>query len=1011
MKRTLLNYSVLLFIAFIFNLGLQAQNKKDLWTKSTQQRATQGKQLERKSEPSKKDYYHLDLEALKGSLKNAPVRGESSKLSDVLIDFPLQNGAFETFRITETSILDTALQATMPNSRTYIGQSVKNPANKIRFSITSSGLHTMLQSQDEGMEFTDPTTYGGNYYMIYKSKDLPVLDRNFECKFEDEPLPKNTSVTNSQKEFNASDSKLRTFRLAIATTIEYSEFHWKRAGLLAADTEAAKKDAVMDALIVTMNRVNGVFENELALTMQFVANNKDIIFINSDAFTNNDTSELIDESQAVIDAAILTANYDIGHTFSTSSGGLAYLNSPCTSNRKASGVTGLPSPVGDVFDVGYVAHEMGHQYGAPHTFNGDTGSCAGTSRSANNAYEPGSGTTIMAYAGICAPQNVQANSDPYFHQKSLQMMWSNITTGASTCATQTTLTNLPPVANAGNDYTIPISTPFKLVGNSTDPNGSTASHTYTWEQYDLTTSAGMPLETNTEGPLVRSFTGTSNKVRQIPRFTDYIASGGSTTWEKLPSVNRTMTFALTVRDNNASGGQNHVDFTTITVNSTVPFKVNNPINWGQGFQATVTWDVGQTANPATINCQNVNIKLSTDGGSNFPTTIATNVPNNGSYTFTVPAMPNTITARVLVEAADNIFYDVSDFDFTISPDVEFFIANEVLTPVTCGGNTAEFKFDYVPVNGFNQIVVFSATGNPSGSTVTFSPANLSNTAGTVTATINNLNAATKGNYTVSVVGTSPTLTKTKVLNFVGLSNGGCTSFGTMQYPTSITKVVFNAIDNTSAKPSGYIDYTATFSTTVNRNETYPLTVQVNTAGNYTNKTRVWIDWNQNCSFNDAGEVYDLGDVKNVANGATANSPLSITIPNGAVLGNTVMRVSTKFDGEGIPTSCETEFDGETEDYRITINDPTLAVETLDFENLVVFPNPSKGVFNIKLGGITSNTVQTLVFDISGRKVFSKTFKNSGDFNEEINLNNIASGIYILNITDGLREYVQKIIVE
>jgi len=293
-------------------------------------------------------------------------------------------------------------------------------------------------------------------------------------------------------------------------------------------------------MIVTMNRVNGVFENELSVTMTFVANNKDVIFINSDNFTNDDASLLIDESQVEIDALIGDASYDIGHTFSTGGGGLAQLT----------------APIGDSYDIDFVAHEMGHQFGAPHTFNGSTGGC-GSNRTASNAYEPGSGSTIMAYAGLCGAQNVQSQSDAYFHQKSLQMMWNNIIFGASNCAAQIVTGNTAPIAEAGPNYTIPISTPYKLTGSATDVDGL-GTLTYTWEQYDLG-PAGVPTETTAEGPLVRSYLGTNNPVRYIPRLPDFLATGGSTLWEKLPAINRELNFRLTVRDNDNRGGQTAVD--------------------------------------------------------------------------------------------------------------------------------------------------------------------------------------------------------------------------------------------------------------------------------------------------------------------------------------------------------------------------------------------------------------------------------------------------------------------
>ncbi|GAA3644698.1 reprolysin-like metallopeptidase [Flavivirga jejuensis] len=613
-----------LLLSLLILTTLSAQENQEIWSKVSKKDAVVGKKMLRKTEPTKSVYYQLDLNKLKSTLNRVSKNATNEKTSIEVIQFPNSEGGFDNFKIQESSILEPDYQEKHPEIRTYIGQNTKTPSSIISFSITPQGLHAMTLSSKTGTQFIDPYSQNDTY-IVYNKGDLPALKKGFQCFVPDDIIV-DREINKSSKSFkNANDSKLRTFRLALASTIEYSEFHWMAAGLTAGDTEADKKTAVLAAMVVTINRVNTIYQRDLALKLILV-DNTDIIFIDSDNFTNNNANDLIDESQVEIDNAIMTANYDIGHTFSTGGGGLASLNSSCVASRKAKGITGLPSPVGDAYDIDYVAHELGHQFGAPHTFNGDAGDCGGN-RTASNAYEPGSGTTIMAYAGICSPQNIQNQSDAYFHQKSIQMIWDNITTGSSTCGAESTLTNNAPIAIAGPDYTIPISTAYKLVGSSTDPDG-TLGHTYTWEQYDLG-PAGIPNEANTSGPLVRSIEGTTNPTRNIPEFSSYVAAGGgSTTWEKIPSVNRTMTFALTVRDNDVigtnGGGQTDVDFVDIIVNSTDPFAVVNPLSWTQGSTQNIEWVVGQSADVGTINCQSVSIKLSTDGGVTFPTIITSN---------------------------------------------------------------------------------------------------------------------------------------------------------------------------------------------------------------------------------------------------------------------------------------------------------------------------------------------------------------------------------------------------
>src|SRR5690606_22782836 len=175
---------------------------------------------------------------------------------------------------------------------------------------------------------------------------------------------------------------------------------------------------VLSAMVTTINRVNGIYEKELSVSLELIGDNDTLIYLNgsTDPFdANNNGGALLGQNQTNTNTVIGAANYDIGHIFSTDGGGIAFLGCVCANNQKARGVTGSPSPVGDPFDVDYVAHEMGHQFGANHSFN----ACSGT-ESQQNAFEPGSGSTIMAYAGICGPvNNLQANSHDYFHITSL----------------------------------------------------------------------------------------------------------------------------------------------------------------------------------------------------------------------------------------------------------------------------------------------------------------------------------------------------------------------------------------------------------------------------------------------------------------------------------------------------------------------------------------------------------------------------------------------------------------
>ena len=322
-----------------------------------------------------------------------------------------------------------------------------------------------------------------SYYIDTYTKDLEnyiVYGRNnissgtfFSCLNPDEEIAPRLLETSSVA---ANDGRFRQYRLAMACTIEYAAYHINAAGV-GAGTLAQRKAAVLAAMNVTMTRVNGLYERDMSLRMNLVANNDLVIFVTSDNFDNDTSTILIDQSQVEIDAAIGSANYDIGHTVSTGGGGLAQLNSPCTSN-KARGITGSPAPVGDPFDIDYVAHEMGHQFGATHTQNNNC------NRSAGTAVETGSGNTIMGYAGICAP-DVQSNSDAHFHTVSLNQMMT-FTTSTGNCAPNALNGNTPPAVNAGVDRTIPKGTPFILFPQSvTDANGLSLIHIWSINAWSL----------------------------------------------------------------------------------------------------------------------------------------------------------------------------------------------------------------------------------------------------------------------------------------------------------------------------------------------------------------------------------------------------------------------------------------------------------------------------------------------------------------------------------------------
>lgn len=334
----------------------------------------------------------------------------------------------------------------------------------------------------------------------------------------------------------------------------------------------------------------------------------------------------------------------------------------------------------------------------------------------------------------------------------------------------------------------------------------------------------------------------------------------------------------------------------------------------------------------------------------------------------------------------------------------------------CGADTAVTTVNFITENGFTETTTFSVTGLPAGATPVFSPTTLS-ADGSTTLTISGLNSVTDGIYPLVVTGTSASITK----NIPVTLNDGtnvCVGLATSDYATSVTRVAFNTIDNTSSLADadsqdsvGYSDLTGTQSTTVNRDSSYPLTIQVNTDGAYTVASKVWIDWNQNCIFDVATEEYDLGDAISQTNGATSNAGLSVTVPTDAVLGNTVMRVVARFGGDGVPAACISNTDAEVEDYRIIV-DPSLGVGEHAFgvNGLTVYPNPSNGLFNLFVN--TSQNATVALFDIRGRKVYSKLHANNSDTLEtKLDFSAMASGVYMLGVTSDSKKAVKKIVIQ
>jgi chitodextrinase len=804
MKRNIL---LLFSLLLITSLGY-SQNA--IWQKVSENEMRTLPKMDRSSLPSRYELFSLNLTELKSQLLNAPL-DSSNTTSTLILPFPNPNGEVNYYRIFEAPVMEEGLALKFPGIKSYSGKSLRNPAETIRFSVTLFGLHVMSFSGDEGTYFIDTYTKNLNNYIVYRKSD--VTPTTFlQCHVSDDPSEMAQKIQ-SENAYRASDSFFRTYRLAMACTIEYAAFHVNAAGL-SGGTLAQKKAAVLSAMVVTMTRVNGVFEKDMSLRMNLVANNDLVIFIDSDTFDNANSGTLINQSQTVIDANIGSANYDIGHTVSTGGGGLAQLFSPCTAN-KARGITGQGSPVGDPFDIDYVAHEIGHQWGANHTQNN---AC---NRNAATAVEPGSASTIMGYAGICAP-NVQSNSDAYFHTVSITEMIAFVSGTGGSCAVAVANGNSAPVVNAGLDYTIPRGTAFILKGTGSDANGDTL--TYCWEQTNNQTSTQPPTQTATTGPNFRSLTPTTSPNRYMPPLASVVAGNLAPTWEVVPNVARTMNFALTARDNRTpNGGQTARDNMILTVASVGPFLVTSPntaVSYAGNTTQTFTWDVaGTTANG--INCANVDIYLSTNGGVTFPILLQLGTPNDGTQAINIPNLPGT-SNRIMIIGSNHIFYDVSNVNFTITAGTP-----ETTPPnppiLTASGTTQTTTqlswsgaFDNIAVTGYNIYQgatligtsvssPYTVTGLVPGTNYTFTvraidaDGNLSIPSNAVNITTEAPDTTPPSPPTLTVSGTTSTST---VLSWSGATdNIGVTSYNIYQGPTLIGTTTNTTFTVTGLTPS------------------------------------------------------------------------------------------------------------------------------------------------------------------------------------------------------------------
>jgi len=970
-------------IGMLLITGISFAQTDRLWSEGS--RKATSEVFENKNFVTNPKVYSLDINGLKNVLAKAPKRLAVGEKSMIIISFPNSEGKMENFKVKENSNFDPQLAAKYPDIKSYVGEGLDDPNSTVYFSISQLGLSSMEIYGDKSAVFIEPYTKDLSTYVVYKKSDKKDDLNKFECTVIDVAQKGVMNTNNLVARPNADDAKLRTFRLALSSTGEYTTYF------------GGTKANALAAMNNTMTRVNGVFEKDFAARMVLIANNDAVIYTNASTDPYSAASGMSSwnsQLQSTLTSVIGEANYDIGHLFGASGGGgnAGCIGCVCTNGSKGSGYTSPADaiPSGDNFDIDYVAHEMGHQFGGNHTFSH-------TNEGTGVNVEPGSGSTIMGYAGITA-QDIQPHSDAFFHAVSIQQITNNIK--AKTCPVSTSTGNSIPTANAGLDYTIPKGTPFMLTGTGTDANGD--SLTYVWEQMDNASSSqtgasSAASATKATGPTFRSWTPQTTPVRYFPRMASVLTgatttAGSEITVEALSNVVRTLNFRFTVRDNRAGGSGNNSDDAIVTVNGTAgPFSVssqNSATTYAGGSSQTVTWNVaGTTANG--VNAANVDVLWSTDSGNTW-TTLLTGTPNDGTQAVVIPNA-STTTGRIMVKGSNHIFFDVNNANITVNAGsgTSDTIAPTAPTLAASGTTSTSTNLswsgatDAVGVTGYDVYQGASLIGSTSSTSYTATSLTPSTT---YSFSVKAKDAA--GN--VSVASNSVSVT-----TLAGSAVSYCSVTSTNTADERIGNVKFGTINNTSTGTAGYENFTAV-STNVTRGSAYTVSVTpVWTSTVYSEAYAVYIDYNGDGDFTDSGEL-----AWSKTGSTTTPVTGSITIPATATVGNTRMRVMMQYNS--VPTSsCGSYTYGQVEDYTLNIvssgKGDLLGTKDL-MTDIKLYPNPVTDILNVS----NTTTEDYKIFDMGGKLI------NSGKLQRgSANVSSLIKGAYMIQIGEISKRFIKN----
>ena len=1003
----------------------------------------------------------LDWELMDPQLDSAPLEfSREAKNNPQIIKLPMPDGSFERFEIVESSIMEPELATKFPELKTYSGQGIDDPTATIRLDKTYQGFHGIILNQ-QGAVYIDPVAQNvEDKYIAYYEKDHKRVSEapEFSCKVfgQSEPIIRPKDIP------EGSGDQLRTYRLAVATTGEFTAYH------------GGTVSGGLSAVVTLINRVNSIYEREVSVRLILIGNNNVLIYTNSatDPYTNNDNGAMLAQNHNNLAATIGLGSFDVGHVFGTAGGGVAFLGSACSNFSKGRGVSSDPTPIGDALAVRVVSHEFGHQFDANHTFNGDIGGCDGN-RSGNTAYEPGSGSTIMSYAGLCGSQNVSNITSPYFHSNSYEAI-TNYTRfgGANNCANViNTGNNAPSVTLPSGGFFIPISTPFTLKGSGSDPDGD--SLTFCWEQYDRGAS-GAPNTPTGSMPSFRSIPPTSDPSRTLPNISSIINNSPGFS-EILPTYSRVLTFRYTARDNRAGGGG--VEFGQFSFQATDqagPFRVtfpNNGATWTAGTWQRVEWDVANT-NVGPVNSFRVNILLSTDGGFTYPVVLATDELNIGSAVVRVPNLPG-FTNRIRVEAADNIFFDISDENINIvspaAPGFSYFTEEDYKN--SCAPTDLTYRIVTSSLLGFTSQVNLSVQNLPAGAVASFSQS-VVNPDDTTILTVSNTSGVNPGVYNFQVIGTatsgeSETLDLTmEVQNVVpdpvvlGSPLNGAT--GLSQTPTFfwvpfpgeqeyLFELATSPAFGGSIVTSALVDTNSiTLSNNLNPQTPYFWRISaINVCGpGSESETRAFFSStpgnspillnNQTLNVNQWQKQFITINLLEASDGVSIASDLTYTIvsepQNGFVeLNNQAIFAGATFTQDDINSGkVKYQHNGSntsSDAFTFTVENnaggwlgtPTFSIDvtnTTSIDNgisgldIQLYPNPARDRFNIEVSGDLNGKISFELYAPQGQLIQLKESNLSGGSAFiSWNTSNLTSGMYFLKIKTQSGETVKKVIVQ